>query len=130
MTTPQQFLEAFLQERTAAFAEARVRLTPVYAKYFGEPLLPYAQQFMPADTVRAVVEDVRQSDGVASAVTREHVRSADIRTRYRLAAAGESWKIVGIDRECFLCRGTGQSDGSRCQKCDGKGWYEPNRDAT
>jgi len=58
---------------------------------------------MPADTVRAVVEDVRQSDGVASAVTREHVGSADIRTRYRLAAAGESWKIVGIDRECFLC---------------------------
>jgi hypothetical protein len=32
--------------------------------------------WMPADTVRAVVEDVRQSDGVASAVTREHVRSA------------------------------------------------------
>ena len=86
MTTPQQFLEAFLQERTAAFAEARVRLTPVYAKYFGEPLLQYAQRFMPADTVRAVVEDVRQSDGVASAVTREHVRSADVRTRYRLAS--------------------------------------------
>jgi len=129
MTTPQQFLESFLQERTAAFAEARVHLAPVYAKYFEEPLSQHADFFMPRDTVWAVVEDVRQSDGVASAVTREHVRSADIRTRYRLAASGESWKIVGIDRECFLCRGTGQADGSRCQKCDGEGYYEPNRDA-
>src|SRR6185436_17943369 len=110
---------AFLQERTAAFAEARVRLTPVYAKYFGEPLLQHAQQFMPTDTVGAVVEDVRQSDGFASAVTRQHVRNADIRTRYRLAAAGESWKIVGIDRECFWCQGTGQSGDLQCQKCGG-----------
>ena len=129
MTTPQQFLESFLQERAAAFAEARVRLAPVYAKYFGEPLLQHAQQFMPADAVRAIVEDVRQSDGVASAVTREHVRSADIRTRYRLAAVGENWRIIGIGHECFICHGTGQSDGSRCQKCDGEGWYELNRDA-
>jgi hypothetical protein len=129
MTTPQQFLEAFFQERTAASAEARVRLAPVYATYFGEPLLQHAQQFMPADRVREVVDDVRQSNGVATAIVRVRARSADLRTRYRLAAAGESWKIVGIDRECFLCRGTGQSDGSRCQKCDGEGYYEPNRDA-
>jgi hypothetical protein len=85
-------------------------------------LSQHADFFMPRDTVRAVVEDVRQSDGVACCVTREHVRSADIRTRYRLAAAGESWKIVGIDRECFLCRGTGQSSdgdtsGSEAKSC-------------
>ena len=129
MSTPQQFLESFLREKAAAYTDARARLTPVYAKYFGEPLLRHAQQFMPADTVRAVVEDVRQSDGTASAVTRERVRSADLRTRYRLAAAGESWRIIGIDRECFFCRGTGQSDDSRCQKCGGEGWYEPERDA-
>jgi len=129
MTTPQQFLEAFLQEKTAAWAQARPHLTTVYAKYFGEPLSEHAERFMPRGTVGAVVEDVRQSDGVASAVAREHFKSADIRTRYRLAASGESWKIVGIDRECFLCRGTGQSGDSRCQKCGGQGWYEPDRDA-
>jgi hypothetical protein len=130
MTTPQQFLESCLVERTAAFAEARVHLATVFAKYFGEPLLGHADFFMPRDTVRAVLEDVTQSGGVASGVTRERVRSADIRTRYRLAAIGESWKIVGIDRECFLCRGSGQSsDGSRCLKCDGEGYYEPDRDA-
>jgi DnaJ-class molecular chaperone len=129
MTTPQQFLESFLQEATAAWAEARPRLTDVYAKYFGEPLSQHADYFMPRDTVRAVVEDVRQSDGVASAVAREHFRSADLRTRYRLTASGESWRIIGIDRECFMCRGTGQSNGARCQQCGGEGWHEPNRDA-
>jgi len=124
MTTPQQFIESFLQEKAAAYAETRARLGPVYTKYFGEPLLQHAEQFMPRDTVRAVVEDVRQSDGVASAVTRERFRSADIRTRYRLTTIGESWRIIGIDRECFLCGGAGQSGGLRCQKCDGEGWYD------
>jgi len=129
MTTPESFLELFLQEKTAAWAEARPHLTTVYTKYFGEPLLNHAEQFMPRDAVRAGVEDVRRSGGIATAVTREHFKSADIRTRYRLAAAGESWKIVGIDHECFLCRGTGQSNGSRCQKCGGEGWCERDRNA-
>lgn len=124
MTTPQQFVESFLQERAAAYAETRAQLAPVYSKYFGEPLLRHAQHFMPRDTVRAVVEDVRQSDGAASAVTREHFRNVDMRTRYRLAVFGETWKIIGIDRECFWCRGTGQSGDSRCQKCDGAGWCD------
>jgi hypothetical protein len=79
--------------------------------------------------VRAIIEDVKQSDGVATALAREHFKSADLRTRYRLAASGESWKIVGSDRECFLCRGTGQSGNSRCQKCGGEGWYEPEIEA-
>ena len=118
-----------MQEKTTAWAEARPRLTNVYTKYFGEPLSQHAERFMPRDAVRAVIEDVKESDGVASAVAREHFKSADLRTRYRLAASGASWKIIGIDHECFLCRGTGQSGDSRCQKCGGEGWYEPDRDA-
>jgi hypothetical protein len=129
MTTPQQFLELFLREKAASYTETRAHLTKVYVKYFGEPLLQHADFFMPIDTVRAVVEDVRQLDGVVSAVTREHILRSDIRTRYRLSAVGESWKIIGIDRECFMCRGTGQSNGARCQHCDGEGWHEPKRDA-
>src|SRR5436190_19113636 len=109
MSTPRQFLECFLQEKTAAWAVARPHLSAVHSKYFGEPLSQQAERFMPRATVRAEVEDERQSDGTASAVTREHFPTADIRTRYRLAASGESWKIIGIDRECFFCRGTGQS---------------------
>lgn len=128
MTTPQQFLEFFLQEKTAAWAEARPRLATVYSKYFGAPLAQHTERFMPRATVRAVIEDVVQSEGVASAVAREHWASADIRTRYRLAVSGESWKIMGIDHECFQCRGTGKSGNSRCQKCGGEGWYEPDRD--
>ena len=129
MTTPQQFLEWFLQEKTAAWAEARPHLKAVYKKYFGEPLSQHAEYFMPKETVRAVVEDVKQSDGIASAVTRERFRTGDLRTRYRLAASGENWRTIGIDRECFMCRGTGQSNGARCQQCNGEGWHEPTRDA-
>jgi hypothetical protein len=83
---------------------------------------------MPRAALRAVIEDVKQSDGIASAVAREHWANADLPKRYRLRVVGESWKIVGIDRECFLCRGTGKAGGSRCQKCNGEGWYEPDRD--
>jgi hypothetical protein len=129
MATPQQFLESFLQEKTAAWAVARPHLSAVHAKFFGEPLSQHSEHYMPLERVRAVVEDVRQSDGMTTVITCEHVRRVDFRKRYRLAAAGESWKIVGIDHECFLCRGTGQVDGSRCQKCDGEGWYELDRDA-
>jgi len=89
MSTPQQFVESFLREKAAAYSDTRTRLAPVYAKYFGEPLSRHAEHFMPRNTVRAVVEDVRQSTGIASAVAREHFRNADLRTRYRLAAAGE-----------------------------------------
>ena len=68
MTTPQQFLEGFLQEKTAAWAEARPHLTTVYAKYFAEPLSQRAERFMPREAVQAVIEDVKQSDSVASAL--------------------------------------------------------------
>ena len=71
-----------------------------------------------------VIEDVKQSDGGASGVAREHLRTGDIRKRYRLAASGASWKIIGLDQECFVCRGTGESGGSRCRKCNGEGWYD------
>ena len=79
---------------------------------------------MPSATVRAIVEDVKQSDGLASAVAREHLRTEDIRKRYRLAASDDSWRIIGIDHQCFACRGKGESGGSRCQKCDGEGWCD------
>ena len=127
MTTPQSFLELFLREKTAAWAEARPHLTTVYTKYFGEPLLKRADQFMPRNFA-ATVENVNQSDGAATAVVREHFKRADIRTRYRLVPVGESWKIVGIDHACFVCQGTGQSNGSRCPTCGGEGWFEPERD--
>src|SRR5262245_21478278 len=115
MTTPQDFLGRFLKDKTAAWATARSPLTSVYEKYFGEPLLQQADGFMTRE-MSAVVEDVKLSNGSATAVTRESLRTADLRTRYRLAAEGGSWKIVGIDRECFMCHGTGQLENSRCHQ--------------
>jgi hypothetical protein len=129
MITPQQFLECFLQEKTAAWAQARPHLTTVYTKYFGHPLSQHAEEFMPIATVRAIVEDVKQSAGSATGITREHFKSADIRTRYHLLAIEETWKIVRIDRQCFVCSGTGRSGSSQCKACGGEGWHDPRGDA-
>ncbi|SRR5437763_5888624 len=130
MSTPQQFLESFLQEKAAAYAEANTRLVPVHTKYFGEPLLKHARDFLMRDRVRVVFEDVKQSTGSAVAITREPlVRDAIERKRYHLSAVGESWKIIRIDRECFLCHGTGRLERMVCKKCDGEGWYDPRKDA-
>jgi hypothetical protein len=123
MTSPQEFIESFLQEKAAAWAEARPHLSAVHGKYFGEPLSQHAEYFMPPDRVRTVIDDVKQSDAVASAVVRDHLRTGDIRRRYRLAASGESWKIIGLEQEC-ICRGTGEYRGSRCLKCNGEGWLD------
>ena len=129
MTTPQQFLESFLQEKASVYADANVHLSPLYTRYFGEPLSRRAGDWMLPGKVEDVIEDVKQSVGSASAITRRHFRTADIRWRYLLASVGETWKIVRIDRECFLCRGTGQSVGSRCQECAGEGWHDSTSNA-
>ena len=130
MATPQQFLESFWQAKVDAYADANVRLEAVHAKYFGEPLLRHARDFIMRDQVRTVIEDVQQSGDTAIVIAREPL-SADsgMRNRYHLSAFGESWKITRIDRECLHCRGTGRLDRVACQMCDGDGWYDPRKDA-
>jgi len=125
MTTPQQFLESFLHERAAAYAEANTRLAPVNTKYFGEPLLQHARDFLLRDRVEQVFDEVKQSAASAIVTTREHFRAGAIRMRYHLSAVRESWNIVRIEWECFLCRGTGRSGSTTCEKCGGEGWYDP-----
>ena len=130
MTTPQQFLESFWQAKVDAHAEANVRLEAVHAKYFGEPLLRHARDFMMRDRVLSVVEDVQQSRDTAIVVAREPL-SADsgMHYRYHLSAVGESWKITRIDRECLHCRGTGRLGRAVCQFCDGDRWINPRKNA-
>jgi hypothetical protein len=130
MSTPQQFLESFWQEKVEAYAAANVRLKAVHSKYFGEPLLKHARDFLMRDKVRTVFEDVQQTSGSAVVITCEPlVRDAVMRNRYHLSADGESWKITRIDRECLHCRGTGRLERAVCQKCDGDGWHDPRNDA-
>jgi len=125
MITPQQFLENFLQDKAVVYAEANVHLAPVYAKYFGDPLSKRIHNFLLADRVRAVVEDVKQSADSATAIKREGWEKADIRTRYHLATVGESWKIIRIDRQCIQCLVSGHSQ--ECQNCGGEGWYDSGK---
>ena len=127
MNTPQQFIEAFLQEKAAIYNNANARLEPVYKEYFGKPLLQRSGNFLLRD--RQVVDDVKQSSASATVITRAHFKTADLRARYHLSTAGDGWKIIRIDRECFICRGTGRSGDTACKKCAGEGWYDTGGDA-
>jgi len=132
MATPQQILQAFLQEQASVFAEANSRLAPIHAKYFGEPLLQQSRDallnrsrgYADRDKVGTVFEDVKQSAGSAIAITREIFGNTVIRLRFHLSAVGETWKIVRRDQECFLCHGLGRSGAQGCQRCSGEGWYD------
>ena len=127
MSTPQQFLESFLHEKLAIYADANVRLAPMFARYFGEPLLDRAGDFLLLARMREVIDDVAESAGSALVVTSiqsERFAGASIRARYHLAATGETWKITRIDRQCVYCRGTGQSGQAPCQQCGGEGWND------
>ena len=126
MNTPQQFIESFLEAKAAIYGDANTRLTPVYTEYFGEPLLQRSENFLLRD--RQVVDEVKQSSGCATVITRAHYKTADMRARYHLSAVGESWKIVRMDRECFICRGTGRSGSTACNECAGEGWYDTGKD--
>lgn len=131
MTTPQQFLESFWHEKVAAHAETNVRLELVHKKYFGDPLLKHATDFMVRSTGRAAeFEDVSESAGSAIVVVREPLGAeATYRKRYHLAAFRGDWKITRIDRECIHCGGTGRSGRTACTECGGEGWYDPRKDA-
>lgn len=133
MSTPQQFLESFFREKLAIYADANIRLTPVYAKYFGEPLSERIRDFLLLATMREVIDDVKGSAGSAVIITsiksERFASGVAIRTRYHLAAVGEDWKITRIDRECLYCRGAGQSGQVPCQHCGGEGWIDRRKDA-
>src|SRR5690348_9952835 len=124
MITPQQFVEAFLQEKTTIYAEANIRLEPLYAKYFGGPFSRQSDRFLLRD--RQVVDEVKQSGASTIVVTRSHFKTADCRARYHLSPVGETWKIVRMDRECIICHGTGRSGKAACWKCAGEGWCDTN----
>jgi hypothetical protein len=130
MTTPQQFMEAFLREKAAAAAESNVRFAAVNAKYFGEPLSKHSRDFLLREKPETVIDDVTLTEDSAVVITREPLtRDAVQRHRYHLSAFGGSWKITRLDRECLYCRGNRQSRRIVCQHCDGDGWYDPRKNA-
>jgi hypothetical protein len=125
MTPPQKFLEGFLREKAEVYADANIRLEPLLAKYYGEPLSQRSEDFLLRD--RQVVDEVSQSGSSAMVITRAHFRTADLRKRYHLTAVGETWKIVRIDRSCFHCGGTGRQGKEVCHECGGDGWCDSSQ---
>jgi hypothetical protein len=132
MTAPQQFLESLFREKVPVYAEANVRLEPVYAKYFGEPLSKRTRDFLLQESVVEFIDEVKESAGSAIVITSirsERWPTVVIRTRYHLVVVGGDWKITRIDRECLYCRGTGKSGGEVCQICGGEGWIDHRKNA-
>src|SRR4051812_20621243 len=131
MIAPQQFVEAFLHEKAAAYAEANRRMASIHTMYFSNPLLRRAGGLLLRDPLKAVIEDVKKSKDSAIVSTREPApRGTVLRERYHLSTDGESWRIARMDRECFLCSGTGRMDNLVCRKCNGEGWYEIGKEAS
>ena len=132
MSTPQKFLESFFREKLAIYADANIRLMPIYAQYFGEPLSERAGDFLLLNRLREVIDDVQESAGstvIITSIKSQRLESAALRMRYHLAAVGEEWKITRIDRECIWCRGTDHSRQMACEHCGGEGWIDGRRDA-
>jgi len=127
MTTPKQFLEAFFQKKASIYSDANTRLERAYAEYFGEPLLGQADSFLLRDN--QVVDEVMQATESATVITRAHFKTADLLTRYLLSAVGESWRIVKIERQCFICHGTGRFGATPCKRCGGEGWLNPRENS-
>ena len=131
MNTPKQFLESFFQERAAAYAVANVGLRSIHAQYFGEPLLQHAGDFLMPERVQEVVESVKLANDSALIITQRATKGAVVfHTRYLLLTDGESWKIVRIEWQCFMCHGTGQHAAVVCPTCGGEGWYDNRKNAT
>lgn len=125
MTTPEQFIEAFLQKKASIYSEANTRLEPVYAEFFVTALLGHVGSFLLRD--HQVVDQATQAAESATVITRAHFKTTDLLTRYQLSAIGESWKIVKIDHQCFICHGTGQFAAAPCKRCGGEGWLNPRQ---
>jgi hypothetical protein len=128
---PQQFLESFFQEKIAIYIDANVRLAPVLAKYFGEPLSDRLHDFLLLDRMKEVFEVVKESADSAIIITTvksDRWAGAGLRKRYHLAAVGGEWKITRIDSlVCVYCGGTGQSEQAPCQHCGGEGWVDTSK---
>jgi len=92
MTTPKQFLEAFIQTKALIYSDANRRLERVYAECFSEPLVGQVDSFLLRDN--QVVDEVIQAMESATVIARAHFKTTDLLTRYLLSAVGESWKIV------------------------------------
>jgi hypothetical protein len=99
MRTAEQFMHDFLVEREA-----------------------FNQKYYATRRLDEQLESVTDADGFAIAITK--LVFADLRLRYRLIPANDSWMIEDWTVPCRLCQGTGKMKDTQetCPKCKGTGW--------
>jgi hypothetical protein len=99
MRTAEQFMRDFLSESES-----------LHRRYHDGP--PLKQE----------IESISTLSSFAFAIT--NVVGINLRMRYRLRPAKESWMIEHKDTPCGACRGTGKNRGTdeTCPKCEGACW--------
>jgi hypothetical protein len=125
MSTARQFVEAFLQKKAVAYAEANAHLSSIYATFFGQPLAQRADSFLLYDPSRAAIVDIKETRQAAVLVTEEPVAfDRVLRYRYHLSGDGQTWRIVCMERACYACQGAGRLGESVCPQCKGNVWFD------
>jgi hypothetical protein len=125
--SPDDTLREFFLEKAAIFAETNSRLSVIYNKYLADPA--FARRFLLRDPSKVVFEPVKENGPLALIVVQQIDQCKDVappkvllRERYHLSSMDNCWQIIRLDRECFLCHGTGAFEGALCSECRGEGW--------
>lgn len=132
MQTVTEFMRCFFQAKVARHSceACEQRHEQYLEKYFTKDLavnmsansieLKSQREANPAYVVS--IEDHRTS---ALVITSEPLAgNSHYRYRYHLKFSDAGWLIDRVDKECALCKGTGQTCGGVCKMCGGEIWRQ------
>ncbi len=121
MQSVQEFLTDYFRSRTDILRQqARLR-EPHYQRY----LAPNYQMVDPErgfrNSANERILEVTKLDKGCQVIT-SGLQPAMGRLKYHVSTTPDSWQIQYIERECFLCHGSGSHGEGSCHPCGGKGW--------
>ena len=119
----EEFIQDYFRGRTDLYRQTTPFFTKHAQRFFAPTYIFSDHEQSIADSEAETIVSVRDSGGQAEVITTGFT-SGKWRMRYRLAAAGDSWKITAVEIECGACDGSGKArDGkSDCKLCKGVGW--------
>ena len=122
MTSPEQFFEDYVRERTAFYEAEMQHLAPLREKFFA-PHCTYDGRIGMVENSRAerITRTIQEGNATVLETTGRH-QSGRLPLRYHLIPATDSWRINEVEMRCPNCSIIGTSE-SGCRLCGGKGWF-------
>jgi len=119
----EDFLQDYFQGRTEMQRSLGKLYGPLAARFLAPSYVHFNHRKSVADSEAERILSVQTTGTTAEVITCGWL-GADHRTRYRLSADTDSWKIAGVEIECGVCHGSGKwkDQQSDCRICKGKGW--------